>query len=276
MPRKRSYYKRKSKKYKKSRKGSRRKGGMNRIVKTKWPKRNYGGDKTFVKLFLSAGQQFSIAQGNAGFAETCAFNVGAYTTSGGAALNDRSVTGRFGTSDDLARLARQFTHYRIKGIKLHLTAYANYTTNTPVVLFTTAASSETGNGPTTTDPVPAFPLLTVSTLPEQRWSKWRIVPNSGAGAKPVTLKVYYSVNKVYGPDNVVKGDSNFCGVLDEATPYFSNFNAPDQAPQRSPWMQYGIFTLDNTLAPAGGIPVTVHKKATVYLEAWGRRNVSSL
>ena len=43
-----------------------------------------------------------------------------------------------------------------------------------------------------------------------------------AGAAPTRLTVYYSVNKVFGPDVVVKNDESFTGQLKTTLPYWDN------------------------------------------------------
>ena len=89
-----------------------------------------------------------------------------------------------------------------------------------------------------------------------------------AGAAPTRLTVYYSVNKVFGQDAVVKNDESFTGQLKTTSPYWDN--AIGAHPVHGIWIQHGVCTISNN-------PVTVEQKyvyvmqATLYTEFFGRR-----
>jgi hypothetical protein len=90
------------------------------------------------------------------------------------------------------------------------------------------------------------------------------------GAKPTQLKVYYSVNKVQGPDVVVKNDEDYTGSMQASTPYFSNGTVAEDQPNRAPWLQFGLMTLSGgvTTNPVTGV---LKAEATVYTEFFGKR-----
>lgn len=265
---KRSYsarkYKSKYKKYRKYKKKFNKNRGMQRIKKVKWPKRNIGGDRAYAKLYFVTGENRTMLAAQNSIVENIAFNVGAATAGG--ALNDSSISARFGQTPGLSQLAQQFLWYRIRGIKLKYTYYPiNYALQ-PLCAFFNAQSNGVPLQNSSGAPTPGFPPANVSTMPEQRWCTYRVIPNAANGAKPVTMKVYYSVNKVFGPDRIVKNDERFTGGLQTTTPYWD----VNQPPQEGPWIADGLFTMSGQNAGAD-VNVTILKRATVYVEFFGKR-----
>lgn len=238
---------------------------MQRIKTVRWPTRNIGGDRAFTKLRYVKGQNFYIPAGAYADTQNLCFNVGA---SGGSLP---TITSVFGSTPGLSILGAQYLHYRIKGIALKITYWATATA-TPIMLFTNAQSNTGLNGESQQVPSPDFIAPNVSTMPEQRWARYKVCGATNNGARPTTLKTYYSVNKVFGPDAVVKNDEEFTGQMLATTPYFSTNGDESARPQRGPWLQYGLTTLSgqaNTVA--NGIQGTMKIEATVYAEFFGKR-----
>ena len=160
-----------------------------------------------------------------------------------------------GQTPNLSTMAALYTKYRIRGIKLRLTYWQ--TGGAPAFLFAQATSDQgiVGGGDTT--PNPDFILPTITQLPEQRWGKYRVCQATAAGGRATSLSAYYSVNKVQGPDAIVKNDLEYTGDMQVASPYFSTGSGDTERPVRSPWLQFGI----GCLAPA---PVTVDNMVTRF------------
>lgn len=239
---------------------------MQRVKTVRWPRRNIGGDRAYAKLAYSVGQQFDIAAQDTAVYQNVAMTVGSSVIDSN--LFGCSINGVFGSTPNLSTLAQQYLKYRIKGISLKLTYWQE--SGSPVCLFTNAQSSGRALQPTDLGPQPGFPAPTIATLPEQRWAKYRTCAMTAAGAKPTTLKAYYSVNKVQGPDMIVKNDNNYTGNLSAATPYWSSTgDYPDQ-PDFTPWLQFGLMTLSGQQATSPVIGV-LKVQATVYAEFFGKR-----
>lgn len=252
---KKKYYRRK---YKKSYK----KKGMQRIKTVKWPVKNIGGDRARTKLrYVIGSANFSIPTSASSAVQNMAFNLGAWSAS---PLQTLSINGILGSTPGLSTMGAQYQHYRIKGVALKLTYWQ--TAGDPVCLFTNASGDTSDNTTTDTGPVPPFVAPNISVLPEQRWAKYRTCQMTQNGGKATSLSVYYSVNRVYGPDNVVKNSTDFIGGMQPATPYFD----PTAAPRKSPWLQYGIFTLSGA-NPATAVAGVLKAQATVYCEFFGKR-----
>lgn len=260
-----SYKKRKST-YKKRRFYRKRARGMQKIKKVRWPARNIGGDRAYCKLRYVVGSDFPIQAETFFTARTLRMNTGAIETALGP--GERTVNYLFGDTPNLSTLGALYLNYRIRGVKLKLTYWQQ--DGSPVVLFTNAQSDQ--NEFYADEPAPPFVSPNISVLPEQRWARSRVCGATAAGARPTTLTSYYSVNKVYGPDAVVKNDRDFIGEMTVATPYWSTNATTGGVPVRSPWLQYGIFTLNGAPIPEGDSVNGVLKvEATVYCEFFGKR-----
>lgn len=237
---------------------------MQRIKKVKWPKRNIGGDRAYAKLYYVTGQNRTLTTGNSSSFTNIAFNLGAGPV--GTVLHSASITGSFGSTPGLQQLSLQFLRYRIRGIKLKYTYYPINYADQPLIAYFNAQSDQNDLATGTASPSPAFPTPSVSVMPEQRWCVYRVIPNAANGAKPMTLKVYYSVNKVFGPDQIVKNDEQFTGAMLNVAPYFSQA----EMPTKGPWLQEGLFTMSGENV-AEDVTVSILKRATVYVEFFGKR-----
>lgn len=247
---------------------------MQRIKKVKWPVKNIGGDRSYCKLRYVIGKDFNIASGNYLNFQNIKYNVGSWPT--GWTQKTTSISDVFGQTPNLSTMGALYTRYRIRGIKLKLTYWQQ--SGPPVVLYTNAqsdisvsnfASSQAPPGPT-----PAFVTPGISIIPEQRWAKYRVCSQTAQGGKPTVLKSYYSVNKVFGPDQVTKNDADFTGEMRPTTPYWGDAEDLDTGiPKLGPWLQFGIFTMNGSTVPAEQNVTGVLKvEATVYTEFFGKRN----
>lgn len=234
---------------------------MQRIKRVRWPTRNIGGDKSFCKLLYVKGAEFGISTGQYYTAQNQCMNIG---NASPGILAACSLTGVMGSTPNLSTMGSLYLNYRIRGIKLRLTYWQ--TGGAPVILFANAAADSELIDAGTGGPTPAFIAPTISTLPEQRWSKYRVCQATAAGGRATSLSVYYSVNRVQGPDSIVKNDADFKGGMSPGTPYFNT-----ERPTRGPWMQFGISTLAGTTVSAETQVTGVLKvEQTVYCEFFGR------
>lgn len=249
--------------------------GMQRIRKVKWGRRNIGGDRSYAKLFYVDAKTLSIQDGTFATYQNQAINVGSFL-GGGGSTDETSLAAVMGRTPNLSTLAALYMNYRIRGIKIKLTFWQQQ--GAPVVLYTNAAPTTAEFDVDLKQPAPDFATPSISILPEQRWSKYRVCGATSNGAKPTSLSAYYSVNKVFGPDAVVKNDRDFTGEMQLASPYFtptssaSSMTAYRNGPKWGPWMQYGIFNMSGDIATEGDGAVGVLKiEQTVYTEFFGKR-----
>lgn len=246
---------------------------MQRIKTVRWPARNIGGDRAFTKLRYTIGNDFGIPSGSFSNFQNLAMNVGAYNTGGGSTLQGCSINGVLGSTPGLSTMGLLYQKYRIRGIKLKMTYWQ--IAGAPVILYTNAQSDIETLGPSKAGPVPGFITPTITTIPEQRWCKYRVCSQTQNGGKPTSLTSYYSVNKVFGPDDIVKNDEDYTGETQVATPYWNNqvpAGSNSYQPSRTPWIQFGLTTLNGAVTTASTAVTGVLKvEATVYTEFFGKR-----
>lgn len=244
----------------------RRARGMQRIRTYRYKSRNIGGDRARAKLFLSSTSNETIAVGATSQVEIWCPNIGATPAS-----LFPGISLQFGNCPGLSTLANQFLRYRIRGIKVKYTIYPIKTdpaTHEPVFFYVNAQPAGTSIQANDQGPTPPFPTPNIFNTPEQRWAKYAPVKFPMAGAAPTRLSVYYSVNKVFGPDAVVKNDESFTGQLKTVSPYWDN--VPGAHPVHGIWIQHGVFTISNNPAAVEQKYVFV-RQATLYVEFFGRR-----
>jgi len=261
------YYKRKSRKY------GNKKQGMQRIKTVRYRARNIGGDRAYCKLRYVVGNPFGLANTTSN-SQNLAINLGAAPDNDGSSLlQTNSISGVFGSTPNLSTMGALYLKYRIRGIKLRLT-YWQTGTAVPLMLYTNAQSSNQVLGLSSVAPGPDFVAPTISNVGEQRWSRYRVCNGlTAAGGKPTTLTSYYSVNKVFGPDAVVKNDEDFTGEMQATNPYWSNSipaGTNVNTPIRTPWAQFGLASLSGLPVTATGV---LKVEATVYVEFFGKRPV---
>lgn len=240
---------------------------MQRIKSVRWPARNIGGDRAYCKLRYVKGAEFPITLGQSYTAQNQAMAIGA---SAAGALSSCTLTGVMGQTPNLSTMGALYTKYRIRGIKLRLSYWQ--TGGAPVFLFAQAAPDQGIVGGGDTAPNPDFIFPGITTLPEQRWGKYRVCQATAAGGRATSLSVYYSVNKVQGPDAIVKNDTEYTGDMQVASPYFSTGTGDTNRPAKSPWMQFGIGTLSTNPVTTETVVTGVLKvDQTVYCEFFGKR-----
>lgn len=245
----------------------RRSRGMQRIKTTRWPVNNIGGDRAYCKLHYIGARTVGIATNVVSSVNNVAFTVGAADTTGGTNLNAASIFGQFGSTPNLSTMAALFLKYRIKGIKIKV-SYIQ-TGGDPCILVLNASSDDGILGPTTSGPIPGFPSPVINIIGEQRWGKYRMVNTSPAG-RPSTISAYYSANKVFGPDNVVRNDEDFTGDTSPSAPYFSQGTGTTSHPIQGPWLQWGISTLTGN-NPGTAVTGVLKYDVVVYTEFYGKR-----
>lgn len=238
---------------------------MQKIRTTRWPVRNIGGDRSRCKLRYVIGTQFDIAAGAASKTQNLAMNIGT-KGNGSDPISSLGIEGVLGQTPNLQTMAALYTQYRIRGIKLRLTYWQQ--TGVPVFLFTNAQTDIDTIANADTGPTPDFVSPQISTLPEQRWAKYRVCQMTATGGRATSLSAYYSVNKVYGPDNIVRNDLDFIGAMRIDTPYWSNSGSPN----RGAWCQWGIANLSGANGASTGV---LKVEATVYCEFFGKRVTTS-
>jgi hypothetical protein len=246
--RSRKYFKRKSYrrlgkiKYR-ARRGYKRyklkKAGMQRIKTTRWPTRNPYGDRLFYKPRFVYGTTFTIASGTSFVNTNLNFNSMA------------AIAALAGDAPSLTELGLAYQKYRIRGLKIKMTFWPD-STAPPLVGYTNAAGLS----------AQLIASPSISTLPEARWSKYKVMSNPGAGAKPTVLISYYSVNKVYGPDEVVGNDIGFIAAT-------ASSPAAWVAPLVTVPCQFGAFTMSGLNATAD-INVVVKMEITPYLQMFNK------
>lgn len=209
---------------------------MQRIKTTRWPVRNPFGDNLYYKLRIVAGAVNSMP--------TTGSSLVVFTAQ---ANNAAAYVNSFGPGPGLTQLSAAFQKYRVMGVKVKLTAWPDAASPQPICLFTNASADAT------------FPAPTVSILPEQRWGRYRVIASAATGARPTSLTSYYSINKIYGPDQVVKNDVEFTANTATSTPYFGT------APSAGPNIQWGFFTLSG-VNPTAAINCTIKTEITLYLK----------
>ena len=208
---------------------------MQRIKRVRWPTKNIGGDKSFCKLKYVKGANFNIATGQYYNAQNQVMNIGAWSAT---ALSACTLAGVMGDTPNLSTMGQLYLHYRIRGIKLRLTYWQ--TGGAPVISFQMPPPTQPTSKPPA-QPLPRLPVPNITILPEQRWGKYRVCQATAAGGRATTLSAYYSVNKVQGPDSVVRNDTDYVGSMKPTTPYFADTTSGSLTrPIKGPWLHLNL------------------------------------
>lgn len=182
-------------------------------------------------------------------------------------LNDPvGLMGRLGPADQTSYggrcmanssslLASQiFRRYKCKGVAATVTVTPRFAGSNPspaeqtrrfiVAAWANSENIVTGRNVSGTGPG-TFDFSTV--IPEQRWVKWRPIQQGWIyGGKMTKLKFYFNVDRVFGPDRIVKGDADFCGVTDSLDTSLSGFSSSlANRPIIGPGLELLIYALDN-------------------------------
>ena len=129
------------------------------------------------------GAEFPIVIGQYYTAQNQAMAIGA---SAPGALSACTLAGVMGDTPNLSTMASLYNKYRICGIKLRLTYWQ---TGGAPAFYANAAPDQGYVDGTSTAPNPDFVLPTIATLPEQRWSKYRVCQATAAGGRATSLCV---------------------------------------------------------------------------------------
>lgn len=211
---------------------------MQRIKTIKWPIKNPMGDRLFYKPLTVYGGVLVIPTTDSFVSQNLNFN------------DPVAIAALWGNSPGVDLAGNNFGKFRVRGISLKITVWPDATSaGTPICVYTNAAG----------DAGALVPTPTVSRVTEQRWSKYRVCRSAATGATPTVLKVYYSVNKILGPDNIIKNDADYVGDTN-----FTNIGGWTP-PAVSPVLQYGLFTMSG-LNPTAPINATVKIESKYYLE----------
>lgn len=251
---------------------------MQKLYRSKWRKNNPVGDTLQAKVCVTQRDNM-VAQTSLNHIQILQPD---FPNSRTPRLNDPiGLLGRFG-SDNAGRgynnsssaLAAQiFRRYRCKGVAATITVtpfwdtlvqpgVSEQTRRYMLCAWANAEAIPTGgnaSGPT------MFPFANI--IPEQRWKKYRVIQQGWIyGGKPTKLRFYFNVNKVYGPDRIVKGDVNFTGQTDSFEAGGSGFAPlPVARPQAGPGLQIMIYTVDGN-AFTNGVAFTIQIDWTFYIK----------
>lgn len=218
---------------------------MSKIKTTRWPTRNPYGDNLLYKCRFVYGMADNIPI------------TASYKVSATKQINSLlDLTTLFGSAPGLTAAAAAFHNYRVSGLKLKITcwpiiAYAN---TFPICIYCAASPDIT------------FVTPTIGDLPESRWGRYRVVSAAQAGGKPTSLKMYYSVNKVYGPDVVTKNDVDFTGSITSGGVFVT--------PSKGPSFQFGAFTMCG-VNPTTAIDFHLKVEATAYIKFFSKRELTT-
>lgn len=257
-------------KYRHSRKKKSYRRSIQKIKTMRYPKRNIFGDRAKMKLFGTRPVLFSLTSAN-GWSNQFAYALGALrgTTR---CLVGNSVDSLVTFIPGLTRIQELYQRYRVKGLKLQITVYGTQGGGyVPFYVYADAAADETEISATSTGPEPPFSALEAATIPELRWSRYKVIRNAAQGGNVTKLTHYFELNKIAGPDRTIRSDLDYTGRMDAV---ISNWTAP----KRSPWIRYGVFPMIAPADfPAGEPTVTLYGlvSATIYVEAWGKTPITT-
>lgn len=208
---------------------------------------NFFGDKMFYKLKAVIGGQTTIAAGQT------------FTRAGPFQLNDGvQFFNRFGPAPGQQIASQNFQQYKLRGLKLKTTYWPLAPNVQPICAWTMAAQQTTALGALTPD---------INTVPEQRWSKYRVLSFPGQGCRPTTMTSYYSVGKVWGPDRTELNSVNFTSSTSLVSPWYNT-------PVAGPFYDEGIFIMNGF--PAAVPAVVAYKtEATGYFQYWAKRPLTA-
>lgn len=220
---------------------------MQRIKTSKWSTRNPFGDRLFYKPRFVYGTTMTIPT-TAPFVKTT-FTMNSMAT----------ISTQAGDAPGMLSLGQAFNQYRIRGLKIKITYWPDPAqAGVPIVGYFNAGP----NAPSLVS-APA-----INTLPEQRWAKYKTLNQPGTGSKPTTLSVYYSVNKIWGPDQVVKNDVAFTAAVGSGG--LTSWSSPVNAALA----EFGLLTMSG-LNPTAALNVVCKVEMTPYIELFSKKLITS-
>jgi len=222
---------------------------MQRIKKIRWPTRNPMGDALYYKFKATYGKAVNIldATSNIDIIPAVQFN------------SIPALAALFGNAPGLTFLANSYEKYRVTGVTVSHTVWP-----TPDAIYQpTYVYTNAGGTLDDVDDVPS-----VSTIPEMRWTKSRLVRMPSEGGKPTTISTYYSVNKIMGPDSVVRNDLDYTGetVIGAPTGW--------DPPANGPLLRTGLYTMTGANV-SGRQDQAVKTTLTVHCKFFQKRLIVS-
>lgn len=226
-------------KYVRRRSKFRRGRGMQRIQKRRYPARNPFGDKVQVKFKFTTGGQF-VGNNQPFIQVTGAFND----------LNQAATA--FGACPGFQVYPTLFQNYRVTGVKIKLTPFVN-AGGQGVVGYIMGG-----------DGILAAPAM--STLPEQRWAKYKVLTQYAQGGFNKSISNYLSTMKIAGADRTVANDIQYTSTTNTSAPFYNN--VPEQL-----GFQFGILMVSGSNFAAATNYADYMLEFTYYTTFWGRRNI---
>lgn len=184
--------------------------------------------------------------------------------------------GRSMTNTTSLLAATLFKRYKCKGVGGTITVTPQFGTTPPTateqsrrfIIAVWANSENNVTGGTVAGPS-GFDFSTV--IPEQRWVKWKYIQSGFLyGARATKLRFYFNVNRVFGPDRIVKGSEAFTGrtdTLDSTNSGFSSLLV--NRPTDGPGLQIMIYSVDN-IGYEGGTLFNVQIDWTFYVKYFNK------
>lgn len=213
--------------------------GMQRIQKRRFPARNPFGDKVQVKFKFTVGGQF-VGNNQPFIQVNGAFND----------LNQAATA--FGTCPGFDVYPTLFQNYRVTGVKIKLTPFVN-AGGLGVVGYVMGVDGILSNP-------------SMSTLPEQRWAKYKVLTQYAQGGSNKSISNYLSTMKIAGADRTVANDIDYTGTTNTSAPFYNT--VPEQL-----GFQFGILFVNGTNFTIATPYADYMLEFTYYTTFWGRRNV---
>jgi len=158
---------------------------------------------------------------------------------------------QFGEFPGIEDYARLFSDWRMTGLRIKLTWYANGTTLEPAEMFLWAGRASTGG------------LYQPQVLFEQPFVKHAPV-GSIANTRPMKISATYRV-KDLDPDGIRKGDIAYTGTTNLTSPYF---NAPTETGGQWAW---GVVSMRPTGFASSGALGSLLIEIWPKIKFWNRR-----
>lgn len=195
------------------------------MKRVRWPTRNPMGDTLNYRALATYGSVVTLANASS--------SVDIIPTT---QFNNMAVLGAlFGEAPGLRTAAASYERYRITGITVKHTVWpVGSVGDVPLYLYT-------NGGAFTAD----VPVPSITTTPELRWSKSRLVNIPSTGGKPTSISTYYNVRKVNGPDSIVTNDVDFTASTGAGAP--SSWSGAAIGPR----IRTGLYTMSGAPASQG-------------------------
>lgn len=218
----------------------------------RFPARNPFGDKIIHTYVWSEGDNLTVPTGSPdpfSFV-TMRMDLGIGNVYAG------GVPDKMGSSPGLTEYISLFDKYRVYSF-ICVTTFTNLTAN-PVLLWHQAAPGDL-NGMTQG----AVPL--VSNIPEQRWTKSRLLGPAGSNRSVTKIVSRYNPYKVVSFDRGSTTGQAFGSVEDSGAPIITAITYALNAANGYPWFRYGITCYDDQVPGTSAVVPNVAYHTKVYL-----------